>query len=138
MRGLTPDAAGRRLACIVRPQIMIASVDSHGRTEQRMHSDLLLESARDLIFVFNIRQYADWFNCDAAEIPDFMERAIRFLLEHDVKVGIGDPDSPSWRPSTEFAGDAAKAAKRIVDAWSLNPDEMGFLVFASRAKQNAA
>jgi hypothetical protein len=101
--------------------------------EEEWARNLVLEAARDLVFLWHITSGSfggpsgSATKCLAAQ-----ENAISALLAADCKVGFGDPDSKDWRVPEEMLGDAKINASKILQLHTARPEEYRFLVFAVR------
>ena len=99
---------------------------------------LAREAARDLLFMFNLRQAAERAELDDGEALAFVCRAVTYLVSRGAKVGWGDPDASDWRKATEFAGAPSAVANAVVNAWQHDRSKYDFLVFAFRGATHAA
>ena len=101
--------------------------------EEEWIRNLIRESERDLVFVWNIT--AGSFGGPSTASPNFVdarESAISALVAADCKVGFGDPDSDDWRVPEEILIGAKPDATKISRLLNAQPHEYEFLVFALR------
>ena len=117
---------------------MNAPVDDNAQEEVLVMAALAREAARDLLFLFNLRQAAERAEPSDGEAIAFMRRAVTYLVSCGAKVGWGDPDASDWRNASEFAGAPDAVATAVVDAWQSDRGKYDFLVFAFRGATHAA
>jgi hypothetical protein len=102
--------------------------------EEEWIRNLIHESGRDLLFVWNITTGSFGGPSTASvAFPAAQRNAIAALVAAGCKVGFGDPDSESWRVPNEVLTDGEPDARKILQLLAEQAKEYEFLVFARRS-----
>ena len=102
--------------------------------EEEWIRNLIRESARDLVFIWNITTGSFGGPSTAGvAFPEAQRNAIAALVAAGCKVGFGDPGSESWRVPNEALTDGEPDARKIGELLAEQAKEYEFLVFALRS-----
>jgi hypothetical protein len=105
--------------------------DKLSQLETEWLAELLAESKRDLVFLFNIE--AGHFG-GPKNLPEHdrlvqVERMIRALLNSGCVVGYGDPKMSTWSAAPGLDVAHVDLPKTIMKLWRLEPDQYKLLTF---------